>query len=87
MLVGDIYVFLSTYLSYTAIIKYPKYSIKTKETENIREIIFSTGQIYHLCMESWGIPQSTVRIPIPEASIGPIVDPHPISFLTTKSCI
>lgn len=32
------------------------------------------------------MPQSTVRIPTPEASMGPMVDPHPISFLTTKSC-
>lgn len=32
------------------------------------------------------MPQSTVRIPTPEANIGPIVDPHPISFLTTNSC-
>ena len=31
------------------------------------------------------MPQSTVRIPTPEASIGPIVDPQPISFLTTNS--
>lgn len=41
----------------------------------------------NLCMESWAIPQSTVRMPTPEASIGPIVDPHPISFLTTNSYI
>lgn len=40
----------------------------------------------YLCIDSWGIPQSTVRIPTPEASIGPIVEPHPISFLTTNSC-
>lgn len=39
----------------------------------------------YLCMESWGMPQSTVRMPTPEARIGPIVDPHPISFLTTNS--
>lgn len=31
------------------------------------------------------MPQSTVRMPAPEAIMGPIVDPHPISFLTTNS--
>lgn len=40
----------------------------------------------NLCIESCGIPQSTVRIPTPVAIIGPIVDPHAISFLTTNSC-
>lgn len=32
------------------------------------------------------MPQSTVRIPTPEARIGPMVEPHPMSFLTTNSC-
>lgn len=41
----------------------------------------------YLCIESCEIPQSTVRMPTPEARIGPMVDPHPISFLTTKSYI
>lgn len=45
------------------------------------------GKDANLCMESWAIPQSTVRMPTPEASIGPMVDPHPISFLTTNSYI
>ena len=33
------------------------------------------------------MPQSTVRMPIPEARIGPIVDPQPMSFRTTKFCL
>jgi len=41
--------------------------------------------IWYLCIESWAIPQSTVRMPTPEASIGPMVDPQPMSFLTTNS--
>lgn len=31
------------------------------------------------------MPQSTVRMPTPEARIGPMVEPHPISFRTTNS--
>lgn len=38
----------------------------------------------HLCMESWGIPTSTVRIPNPAARMGPIVLPQPMSLRTAK---
>ena len=38
------------------------------------------------CMESCGIPTSTVRMPLLVLKIGPIVLPHPKSERTTNSC-
>lgn len=40
-----------------------------------------------LCIPIIGAPISTVLIPALEAIKGPIVDPHRVSFLTTKSYI
>ena len=39
------------------------------------------------CIESCGIPKSTVRIPVSALIIGPIVVPQGQSDLTTNSCI
>lgn len=39
------------------------------------------------CIESCGIPKSTVRIPVRALIIGPIVVPQGQSDLTTNSCI
>ena len=39
------------------------------------------------CIESWGIPASTTRIPVLALSIGPIVLPHGQSLRTTNSLI
>ena len=33
------------------------------------------------------MPTSTVRMPMPEAMMGPMVDPQPMSLRTTKSCM
>lgn len=38
------------------------------------------------CILSCGFPTSIVRIPSLADNIGPIVDPHGESFLTTNSC-
>jgi hypothetical protein len=41
----------------------------------------------HECIESIGLPASTVRMPISAAVIGPMVLPHARSERTTKRCV
>lgn len=33
--------------------------------------------IAYLCMDSWGISKSIILMPVREATVGPIVEPHP----------
>ncbi len=40
-----------------------------------------------LCMESWGAPTSRVRQPMPLARMGPMVDPHSMSFRMLNSWV
>lgn len=39
----------------------------------------------HECILSWGIPASTVRMPVKAETVGPIVDPQGQSLRTTNS--
>ena len=41
----------------------------------------------NLCIESWGKPQSTSRIPYPAANIELTVEQQPVSLVTAKCCI
>ena len=38
-----------------------------------------------LCMDSWGMPRSTARMPVLAEMMGPIVDPHGQSLRTANS--